>query len=50
MFPRVQANSYNVEIGKNEPNELSVNDMTLTLLSRVRQHEILDEGMRKEFS
>ncbi|XP_065222281.1 condensin-2 complex subunit H2-like isoform X2 [Planococcus citri] len=44
------ANSYNVAISRDDQNELGVNDMNLTVLSRVRQHETLDQDMRKDYS
>lgn len=46
----LQANTMNVEISRDSQDELAVNDMMLTLLSRVRHHEVLDEGLRKELS
>ena len=50
FFRFSQANTMNVEISRDGRDELAVNDMMLTLLSRVRHHEELDEGLRKELS
>lgn len=44
MFgPPLQANTHNIELSKSDPDDLAMDCLELTLKSRVRHHEELEE-------
>lgn len=43
--PPLQANSHNVELSTSDPDDLAMDCLELTLKSRVRHHEELEEYM-----
>ena len=38
-----QANSHNIELNKTDPDDMAMDCLELTLKSRVRYHEVLEE-------